>query len=533
MFKRLLHSKTLRRRTQLILALVMVPPFIFFFHLWVGGGSAPGPGGMAGKVFGRSVPWEVFHAEYQLVSQYLSEQLGQAPPEAFEPFLRQQAWDRLIIREEARRTIRITDEELARFLQAQQTFQQDGRFVPELYDRYVRGLGISVEAFEERMRDDLRVQRLVDSVTSQTPLTEEELTAAYAKDYERMQAALIVVEFEALEGHVRQMLTDQALLAYYEANHEAVRIPAQRRIEYLGRSLTEVSPPASAISDADIQAYYEEHVEEFTRADGTTAALDEVREPIRLRRSEELGRESLMELALDLQEDVEAGLRFDEMAASRALPIRSVGPLDPLTADIPNGPEGFILRRVFEVPLGEMTEVVEASSGVFVLRPIEEVPSRLPALEEVRTHLERQFLTEHAREAARARAQQLHNELAALLEGGATMDQACQVLGITPRRPAPFTRHGSIDSLGSVPSLTQALVGLKAGELSEVVMIEKGFAFGAIEERLPYDEGEFAMNKEAFRKTLQAAKEQEQLSTWLEALRARARLHSFLDEQPQ
>ena len=97
MFKRILRSKTMQARVRWILAIVMVPPFAFFFHLWAGGRPTPGPGGSAGVIFGHPVPWEEFQEEYALVRRHAQNQLGTLP-ETLTPYIRQQAWNRLLLK---------------------------------------------------------------------------------------------------------------------------------------------------------------------------------------------------------------------------------------------------------------------------------------------------------------------------------------------------------------------------------------------------------------------------------------------------
>ena len=166
MFKKVLRLIG-RRTVALWIVIILALPFILFFH-WGGGNAGPGPGGTAGVIFGRPIPWERYDQTYRAIRRGLESQFADNPvPDAFEPILRQQTWDRLILQEEARRRMSVTDEELARSIQTQPTFQQAGRFDPALYLRFVRAMGVTPQLFEERLRDDMRVEKLLEQVKAE------------------------------------------------------------------------------------------------------------------------------------------------------------------------------------------------------------------------------------------------------------------------------------------------------------------------------------------------------------------------------
>ena len=160
MFKRLIKSQALRRRTSWIVAAVLILPFVLFFHAT---GQAPprGPGGTAGELFGKPVPWEVFEDERRWVQRHLENQLGDIP-ETFRQMFTQAAWDRLVLLEEARRArLAVPDEELAASIRRIPEFQEEGRFLPDRYHLLLRASGLTPQTFETRLRKDLLIERLI------------------------------------------------------------------------------------------------------------------------------------------------------------------------------------------------------------------------------------------------------------------------------------------------------------------------------------------------------------------------------------
>lgn len=527
MFKRLLRSKTIQSRVKWILAVVMVPPFAFFFHLWAGGGGPAGPGGNAGVLFGRQVPWETFQEEYIWLRRNAAAQFGTVP-EGLEPYFRQQAWDRLMLKAEARKRVKVSDQQLAEHVQEQPAFQEDGQFSRDFYFRFIQSLGLSPAAFEERVRDDLRIEKLLDQVKSQVHLTDQEVTQAYLDDHQQIRASLVMVEHAAFQPQAEQTLTEQALREDYAAHPELVRRPAQRVIEYLERPLADVLQDAQPATDDELRAYYEERAEEFKKADGTLTPFEEVRAAVEQGWRGRQTQQRLTDLALDLEEDIDRGMRFVEIALSRGLQAKRIGPLERGQAP-DGGPTASMISTAFDAPLGKMTPVFNTPIGVFLLIAIEESPASVPPFEQVQDQIRARLVQERTRQAANRHAQEVRIQLLAKRQEGLTTDEAYLVLEISPKRPAPFTRRGPIEGLDQSTDIAEALAKVAPGQFSDIIPAPNGLVVGFVEERLPVDATAMAAEKDAFRDTLLETRRQERLIQWLDELRERARLKSFLD----
>lgn len=531
MFRKLIKQEKLHGAIKWLLIIVIVVPMIFFGAMWVGGSWHVGPGGKAGELFGHAVPWEEFEQEYRLSSRSLQAQMGTIP-EAFEPFLRQQTWDRLILKAEAKRTIRISDEQVARSIQTQPTFQLNGAFSPELYYQFLRSLGTSPNAFEERVRDDLRLQQLTELVKSQAGLTDEELRAAYAKSHERRRIAYVAFPIAEFMEEAGRGLDEPALRAYYTSHQDAVRTPVQRRLDYLGLSLAEAlsEVPPQPQTDEELQSHLEQYEEQFTKSDGSLPALKEIRADVVRSWRTEQARRRLMDVSLDLQDAVDAGARMEELAAGLYLLMRTTAPLSLPAPDLPMGPTSSMMRDAFDQPLGHMTRVWHEPSGVFVLRPIEEFPSSVPPFEQVQERVRTLVLQERAREAAKSQATALREQLAAKRAEGLTPQECWLMLNLAPQRPEPVMKEEPIGALGQAPAVSTAVFALAPGQVSEVLDAPSSLVVAIVEETLPFDEQRFAQDKETFRTQQLDTAQQDHLTTWLSDVRARARLKDLVSK---
>ncbi|MBI3323969.1 MAG: peptidyl-prolyl cis-trans isomerase [Candidatus Omnitrophica bacterium] len=528
MFKKLVYSKWFTSSTRWFFLVILIPPFALSFWA-MGGRGRMNPGSTAGTLFGRDVPMDIFRQEYLLIRRNMEAKFSGEVPEQFEPFLRQQTWDRLILREEAHRTMTVSDDEVAGFIRDQTTFQDHGRFSPELYYRFVSGMGMGSQGFEERVRDDLRIRRLVEKIKAETVVTDADVRDAYAKDNERIRASLILTLTATVEPRLPP-LAEKELWSFYAAHQDQWQEPAQRAVEYLGLSLNEALKQVAEPSDDQIQAYYDDHQDLFSGQDGKPKPLEAAREQVRDQWRQEQAGKQLSSAGMDLQDDLDEGLRFEEIALTRGRMIRrSLMAAANATSDIPDGPTARMLTSAFQVPLGHPTELLREPSGVFLLRPVEERPSRLRPFEEVRAEVERQARRERAKAFAKDRAERLHDEIAQLRERGLTLEEACLVAGAARVFPPPFSRNEPIESVGYEAGLVQALFALPLGGMTAATQTGEGVVIGFLEERLPFDEQKFEQAKDTYHKTALDSKQQTHLTEWLEQLRTKAKLKSLVD----
>ena len=221
-----------------------------------------------------------------------------------------------------------------------------------------------------------------------------------------------------------------------------------------------------------------------------------------------------------------------EIALTRGLMAKRIGPIEHDQASGSAGPSVSIINAAFDAPLGKMTPVFNTPIGVFLLVAIEEIPAHVPPFEDVRGQIRERLVQERTRQAANQQAQELRVKLLAKRQEGLTADEAYLTLGLSPKRPAPFTRRGPIEGLDDSEAVAQALAETPAGQFSDIMPTSTGFVVAFVEERLPVDEAKMAAEQDAFRETLLEARRQDHLSKWLDELRERARLRSFLENTP-
>ncbi len=529
MFKKLITSKALRSRTSWILAFVLVPPFIFFFHLF-SGSSKDVSGGAAGTLFGRPVSAETFQLHHQWIRRQWLSRLQEIPAIA-EPMLRQAAWDRLVLLEEAaRRGLQVTDGELSSSIHAIEAFQENGWFVRDRYDRVLRALGLNPQSFETLLRADLLIDRLMTDVRNAVLVTDAALWDAYVAERERRAGT--AWRFDS-SGLAVTEPTEEELRAAYEGSPERFRRPEQLRGEVAGWS-REVMADMITPTEDELRAFDAAHGESATGPDDPGASFEARREDLFERyRAREI-RRRLNVLAIDLEEDVKAARAFDDLVSARGLSRQAFGPIDAGATWVPGGPEPAVLDAVQSLAAGQLSRVVETEGGVYVARLTERLPARVPPFEDVRAQVLEEALDARRLEAARSAAQAFQAFLAEQQARGVRIEEAMLAAALTDGRAAAFpveaSRGQALDALEGVSAATEALFAVALGQISGVLDLPGGFALIRPERIVPADPEAFASEREVFREQLTSRRQSEHVQSWLEQLRADANIgdsHQF------
>ncbi len=520
----------LRNRVSWLLILLLVPSLIIFFNA---SGQAPlgEPGGIAGTLFGKRVAWERFATHQTWLRQKWQEQLSQVPSQLVEPLLERQTWERLMLLEEAkRRRLRVDDQELVARLRQFPEFQEQGRFVADRYHRLLRAVGTSPQVFESLLRDDLLITKLVNAVKASVSVTEDEVRAAYTEARERLSATLILVEPGPFRDQAAGALTEQDLRAHYEASAGHFRTPEQLAFEWIGAT-REGLASAMEPSEEEVRAFYDAHPEPWTRPDGSVQPFEEAREAARQALGNDRARKQLTTLALELEDDRDAHLRFEEIALTHGWTPAALGPIPADDPWIPQGPEPAVLQAVAGLPEGTLSDLIETSNGVYLARVTQRIPSSVPPFEEVRDKVVEELVTERTRGEAARTASALRARLEEFRAAGHGMEEALADHTAAIHKVS-FTRTEPIEPIGAVPEVNRQAFATALGALTDALETPTGVVILRPDERLPADESAFEGERERLREEALTKKHAARLEETLSDLRTRAKLQSFLKPSP-
>ncbi len=475
------------------------------------------------------------------------------------------------------------------YIRQQEMFQTDGEFDQTKYLQALNDPAVEGWAFlEDQYRMLLPRQKLVSRVVSGARVTDLEVRQAFVNQNERLTARYLLFdpEDQAVEP---ESITDEDVSAYYSEHPEAfleddrvslsyVMIPKQPSVADSQRVVRQIEELYDQlVNGADFETLARDFSEDTSNASeggdlgffGRNAMVPEfeaaafetppgtVSQPVKteygwhiikveetaVRDGEEqvrarhillqtiIGQQTLGALndqARQLQaRAVESGLEDAVRAMPDSLQVESTG----FFADRPDGfipGIGYLVGAssfAFASEPGEIGEVLENTSGFYVLENAGEKPAGVLPLEEVELRIRSILVRNRKMEQARLRGEEVRAGLA-----GGNLDALSGEMADQVATTDPITRQQAF-----IPRIGQDLNFIKGafqlsetGELSEVVEGERGYYLIQLVNREPVDETTYEMVKENLKRQLLIQKQNQLYQEWLTRLREDAEIENNL-----
>lgn len=251
-----------QRLLQFVLLLLILPAFVFFGLSGYQGMMSPDTG--VGSVAGRPITQQDFdQAQRERLGQ-MRQMLGDAVDPAMldTPAARTELLEGLIAQramaaQAASRQVAVTDDRVRQTVLAIPGLTRpDGSFDDARYKALLSAQNLTPAGFEARLRSELAMQTMPDSVQSSAflPRTVRDRLAALQDESREVRLLL----FPAAD-YRSKVIPDEAMLkAYYDAHPQDFEIPESARIEYVVLSREALSAQVNVGAD-DLKAYYEQN----------------------------------------------------------------------------------------------------------------------------------------------------------------------------------------------------------------------------------------------------------------------------------
>jgi peptidyl-prolyl cis-trans isomerase D len=400
-----------------------------------------------------------------------------------------------------------TDAEIRDRIVAYPVFQRDGQFIG--FDEYRRILNwnhISITDFEDNLRTDVLLTKVVQVLTAGVAVTPDELWDNYRKENETAKVEYIVLEKDKVTLDAQP--SEAELQAYFDKNKAAFNVPEKREADLVVLASDDLKKEIQ-VSDSDIAAYYKDNGDQFKTP--PTTRVSRIWFPFAgkdkaLVRAEaqgvldRLGRsEDFAALAKQFSKDAKASAGGDWGATEwRSLPQAEQDAAAKLEA-------------------GALSGLVESEDGLAILKVTEKTAEVAQTLEEVKGRI-RTILED---EKARALAEQRIGDLAKRARAEKSLDAAAQKMNLKPRKSGLLKSGQAYAELDPSGSISGALFGLKLKDLSEPIYTYNGVALAQLQRIEPAHAGTFAEVKDDVRESWIRDRKKELIRERTGALRTR------------
>ena len=267
----------LRHLKFILWGVVLVFVLLVFVDWGAGRGGGVGGGTAAVRVGNRTISETDFLDEMRRLDQRYSQIYGERWNEIRDRIdLAGQTASFLIDRElqitEAKNIgLTVTREELQEAILENPSFRNaSGDFVgTDTYKRIIRAyFRITPEAFEQRLTEDLLIGKLNALAERNVWISDAEVEREFRRQRELSDVAVIQLRYEPFLTEV--VITEDQAQAAFDTTSEGYRRDEERLIRYL---LVETSrlQRTLPVEEAELRAYYDEHVEEFLEGEQASA----------------------------------------------------------------------------------------------------------------------------------------------------------------------------------------------------------------------------------------------------------------------
>jgi peptidyl-prolyl cis-trans isomerase D len=348
--------------------------------------------------------WNSSTVKMTEVNQLATRQLQQQRlPEFLMPYMTQRAGQilvqRQILKNEADRlNLQVTDQDLRRELEtgpfAQYLFPGGKYIGDDAYMNFVQNFfQVSRADFESQVKSDMELQRLQALITGGVSVSDKAVREAFRTQGTKVKFDYAVISADDLRKTINP--SDAELEKFFKDNQAkyATAIPETRKIQYVAFDASNIPGGKPQISDADVQAYYNQHQSQY-----------QVKEQVKVRHiliAVPNGADSKTDAAAkakaeDLLKQLKSGANFADLASKNS---------DDPGSKAQGGELGWLDRGrtvpefdkvAFSLAPGQTSDVIKTQFGYHILqvedkktahlRPLSEVkPEIVPILEQQRT----------------------------------------------------------------------------------------------------------------------------------------------------
>lgn len=437
---------------KLILALIIIPFAMWGVDSYMKYG---GDEGVVARVGDQKIGRQEFDRMLREQEQRLRGMLGanfdpamMERAEVRRPLLDNLINQRVLLQEAARTGWVPSDAELATVIASIPAFQQDGKFAKGRYETAVREQGLTPQVFEARLRQEMMVGQLRDSIVDSALVSKTVLGRMIRISEQQREVSR--ADFTPEQFLAQAKVEPAALRSYYDKHQDEFRLPEQVRLEYVVLSVSELMKQLT-VSDEEVKKYYAEHASRYGEPEQRRASHILITFPANATPAEKAAAHAKAdEILVQLRRNPE---KFAEIARQHSQDTGSAAQ---------GGDLGFFGRgamtkpfeeAVFGMKAGEIAGPVESQFGAHLIRLTAVRPARTTPLERVRDDIAQELRKQQAGRKFAEAAESFSNMV---YEKPDSLKPAAQAFGREVQTSGWLARKGGENGLLGNEKLLQA-----------------------------------------------------------------------------
>ena len=186
---------------------------------------------------------------------------------------------------------------------------------------------------------------------------------------------------------------------------------------------------------------------------------------------------------------------------------------------------------LFDLQEGTLSKIVDSGRGVYLFKIREKKAARIPEFKEVKEKTKDALIGEKSKELAAGKAKEF---LDSLKNQSPLFESTAQTSGLTVKETPFFSHESYIPELGMAQPIKDAAFVLKDDAIAQnTVEMEQGFYVLKSTGSVPFDEEKFKKEKDEFAKNLLEQKRNKVFDGFVDDLKKRADLVSYVPATKQ
>jgi len=354
----------------LIVGLITVPFALFGIQQYVGGSSNPA----VASVDGEDISLTAYYQELNTQQRNLQQQLGASYSAEIDNALRQTLIDTLInekLLENFTNLMKLVtlDEEVRSLIQSNPVFQVDGVFFEDRYTQLLRLNNFTPLGYELEQSKSMSLDQIKRNLNNSAFLSTVQIEQLNDLSSQQREVSFVVLNTEKYRD---QIVVDRNKVFEYFENNKSNFIEGRKvQVDFVELSLNNIKQQIDPDNET-LQKLYKENEELYTNPEQ--------------RRAQHILLEEVSNASAILKE-IKQGGDFSELARIHSKDI---------TTSEEGGDLGFFERElmvpefdaaVFDMNVGDISDVVKTDYGYHIIKLNEIQPSTLQSFEEVEEQL--------------------------------------------------------------------------------------------------------------------------------------------------
>ena len=377
--------KFFRKHARGWFMIAIIAIIIIVFVLYFGSSRGNRAANAIAVVDKRMISEAEFHNEYEKLLENAQQRFGgKLSPEMLKKMdLKRKAFDNLLDRQvilakAADLKIQVSDEELRNVLLSVPALQTNGVFDERKYQDILRYNKLSAEDFEALQKAEMIANKIGMIVREGIKISDQEVYDLYALQNQKINISFVQISGKDIKKKITPTQTE--LEDYLKRNSNSFRVAEQMKIKYIyfaGDSFP------SDISDSDIKSYYISYKDKYQSKDGKQLSLEDVKGSIIKELKSSRGMQSAYVEAKKAHDIIYQEDNIDIYGNKNNLKIHDVD-----FFPINKPPQEFASVTDFsgillDLQKNDISKVIAAGSGYYVLKVIDKKPAYIPKLNEM------------------------------------------------------------------------------------------------------------------------------------------------------